>query len=118
VTSVAVPDDLDRRILKALQDDARASLRTIAAAVDSTTPTVSSRVRRMEETGLIQGYTVLVRGTRPVRVSPQEWSCGQCAGPIRGSARTRRLGGRHYAFCCRGCENVFTQRFRRASADA
>ncbi len=49
-------DELDMRILRSLQADARTSYRNLAKALKSTTPTVSSRVRRMEGLGIIQGY--------------------------------------------------------------
>jgi Lrp/AsnC family transcriptional regulator, leucine-responsive regulatory protein len=51
-------DDLDMRILGSLQKDARASYRTIARELETTTPTVSARVKRMEGLGIIQGYRV------------------------------------------------------------
>ncbi len=49
-------DETGWRILAALQADARQSYAAIAAAVGLTPPAVAHRMRRMEETGLIQGY--------------------------------------------------------------
>jgi len=49
-------DDLDRRILKVLCDDARASLVEIASETGSSPDTVRGRIKRMEEDGLIQAY--------------------------------------------------------------
>tara|TARA_B100000959_G_scaffold287437_1_gene372208 strand:+ start:1825 stop:2316 length:492 start_codon:yes stop_codon:yes gene_type:complete len=53
-------DDVDRRILKVLEGDARTSLRGIAEEVGVALGTVSNRVRRMEGLGVIRGYTVLL----------------------------------------------------------
>ena len=51
-------DDLDRKILEALQEDGRLSFRKIAERVDSTAVTVINHVEDMEEAGVISGYTV------------------------------------------------------------
>lgn len=51
-------DALDRNILEQLQADGRKSFRKIADEVGSTAVTVINRVDKMEEAGLIQGYTV------------------------------------------------------------
>lgn len=110
-----MPDELDRRILDALRRDARASFRTIAKEVDSTTPTVSARVKRMEDVGLIAGYRVVVRQSVRPGETPEPWTCVHCDGPMHGRARTRRLGGRHYAFCCNGCEGAFIRRYEQAA---
>jgi DNA-binding Lrp family transcriptional regulator len=51
-------DDTDRRILAVLLADARTSMRSIAEEVGVALGTVSNRVKRMEEIGVIQGYGV------------------------------------------------------------
>ena len=51
-------DDTDRRILAVLLADARTSMRSIAEEVGVALGTVSNRVKRMEEMGVIQGYGV------------------------------------------------------------
>ena len=53
-------DDIDRRILAVLLVDARTSMRSIAEEVGVALGTVSNRVKRMEEMGVIQGYVVLI----------------------------------------------------------
>lgn len=53
-------DDTDRRILAVLLSDARTSLRSIAEQVGVALGTVSNRVKRMEDLGVIQGYQVQV----------------------------------------------------------
>ena len=49
-------DPLDVRIVELLQADARLSFREIAERLGSTTPTVSARVRALEDLGLLRGY--------------------------------------------------------------
>lgn len=51
-------DDVDRKILKELQSDGRASFRDISGRIGVSTPTVSARVRAMTDIGLVKGYTV------------------------------------------------------------
>lgn len=53
-------DETGWRILTALQADARQSYAAIARQVGLTPPAVAGRMRRMEETGLIQGYRAQV----------------------------------------------------------
>lgn len=53
-------DDLDAKILTLLRSNARMPVKEIARQVDLSSPAVSSRIRRLEETGVIGGYTVLV----------------------------------------------------------
>jgi Lrp/AsnC family leucine-responsive transcriptional regulator len=53
-------DDVDRKILRELQTDGRASFREISSRVGVSTPTVSARVQAMVDNGLINGYSVLL----------------------------------------------------------
>jgi DNA-binding Lrp family transcriptional regulator len=57
-------DDLDLRILRLLNADARKSFREIAKAVDASLSTVSNRVRKLEEQGIITGYAPIVNEGR------------------------------------------------------
>jgi DNA-binding Lrp family transcriptional regulator len=59
-----VLDDLDLRILRLLNANARKSFREIAKAVDASLSTVSNRVRKLEEEGIIMGYAPLVNEGR------------------------------------------------------
>lgn len=54
-------DELDRKILELLLYNARMPVKDIADKVSLTSPAVSSRIRRMEKDGLIEGYTVRIR---------------------------------------------------------
>ncbi len=53
-------DDIDRQILTILAEDARASLKMLSAQVGLSSPSTSERLRRLEESGVIQGYTLNV----------------------------------------------------------
>ena len=56
-------DRLDRKILAVLQANARASLQEIGQAVGLSPSPCWGRIKKMEEAGVIQGYTV--------RINPQ-----------------------------------------------
>jgi Lrp/AsnC family leucine-responsive transcriptional regulator len=56
-------DAIDVRILDALVADARVSVADLARAVGLSPPSVSERMKRLEEAGVIEGYTV--------RINPQ-----------------------------------------------
>jgi DNA-binding Lrp family transcriptional regulator len=53
-------DDVDRKILRELQKDGRASFRDISSRISVSTPTVSSRVQAMVDVGLIRGYSTML----------------------------------------------------------
>jgi Lrp/AsnC family leucine-responsive transcriptional regulator len=54
------PDATDWRILQALQEEGRASFAELARTVSMSASAVTERVRRMEEAGIISGYTAVV----------------------------------------------------------
>lgn len=49
-------DEIDRKILKLLQSNARMSLKTIAENTFLSSPAVSARIERLEKEGIIIGY--------------------------------------------------------------
>lgn len=51
-------DETDRRILEILADDARILLKDLAQQVQLSSPSVSERLRRLEERGVIRSFTV------------------------------------------------------------
>ena len=53
-------DDVDRKILRELQTDGRASFRDISSRIGVSTPTVSARVQAMTDMGLIKGYSAVL----------------------------------------------------------
>ncbi|MFF1556754.1 Lrp/AsnC family transcriptional regulator [Streptomyces sp. NPDC058279] len=54
------PDATDWRILQALQNDGRAGFTDLARTVSMSASAVTERVRRLEEAGVITGYTAVV----------------------------------------------------------
>lgn len=53
-------DDLDRRIVEILVEDARISLKDLAQRVGLSSPSVSERLKRLEERGVIRAFTIEV----------------------------------------------------------
>ena len=53
-------DEIDKKIIKVLEDDARTSLRKISELVGVSLGTVSNRVKKMEKNGVIKGYSVIL----------------------------------------------------------
>ena len=51
-------DKTDRKILRVLQGDARASMQDISQAVGLSASPCWERIKRMEQAGVIEGYTV------------------------------------------------------------
>jgi Lrp/AsnC family leucine-responsive transcriptional regulator len=50
-------DDIDRQLLSTLVADARISTSALARQVDLSAPSVHERLRKLEEAGVIQGYS-------------------------------------------------------------
>jgi Lrp/AsnC family transcriptional regulator, leucine-responsive regulatory protein len=55
-----IPDSTDWRILEELQRDGRASYAELARAVSMSPSAVTERVRRLEQAGIIRGYTAVI----------------------------------------------------------
>ena len=53
-------DDVDRRIVEILVEDARISLKELAQRVGLSSPSASERLRRLEERGVIRAFTIEV----------------------------------------------------------
>lgn len=53
-------DELDNKIIRLLMRNARTPVKEIAQQVNLTSPAVSSRIHRLEQEGVIGGYTVLL----------------------------------------------------------
>ena len=53
-------DDLDHKIVQLLSENARMPVKDIAQQVSLTSPAVSSRIHRLEQEGIIAGYTVVL----------------------------------------------------------
>ena len=55
-----IADDLDRRILRELSADARVTNNELAERVGLSASACLRRLRRLEETGVIRGYTAII----------------------------------------------------------
>lgn len=53
-------DKIDQKILALLRINARATVKEVAGKVGLTSPAVSERIRRMEKSGVIEGYSVRI----------------------------------------------------------
>lgn len=106
-------DALDRAILQALRADARLSFRALARATQTTTPTAAARVRRMEDAGVIRGYTVILDdglvAVGEALPATLDVACHHC-GRRTGDPEWWRGDGRHHPFCCSTCKAAFVAR--------
>lgn len=53
-------DEIDYLILAELQKNSRLSIRELSKRVNLSTPAVSERVKRLEDSGIIEGYTIKI----------------------------------------------------------
>jgi len=53
-------DDIDLRIISAIQEDSRLSYNKIASKLGISVGTVYNRIKSLEERGVLKGYTVLI----------------------------------------------------------
>jgi DNA-binding Lrp family transcriptional regulator len=53
-------DDVDRKIIRLLQEDARKSFNKIAESLGIAVGTAYNRVKNLEDRGILQGYTVML----------------------------------------------------------
>ncbi|MFD1745477.1 Lrp/AsnC family transcriptional regulator [Rhizobium helianthi] len=56
-----VPDELDRQLIAQLRIDGRASLSKLADVLGVARGTVQNRLERLQETGILLGFTIRVR---------------------------------------------------------
>lgn len=70
-------DDTDREIISILRADARTPVATLAQKLRVSRGTVQNRLHKMEESGVITGYTVRLRVFRGERLDQKdaELSC-------------------------------------------
>ncbi|EIK94925.1 AsnC family transcriptional regulator [Pseudomonas sp. M47T1] len=51
-------DSIDQRLIAALMEDSRRSLKALAQLTGLSSPSVAERLRKLEERGVLKGYTV------------------------------------------------------------
>ncbi len=76
-------DATDARILEALIEDARISIAELARSVGLSPPSVSERIKRLEEAGVIEGYTL--------KIDPKALGL-----PLAAWLRIRPIPGQHH----------------------
>lgn len=57
-------DEVDRKIIRLLQEDARKSFNKIADSLGIAVGTAYNRVKNLEDTGILKGYTILLDSAR------------------------------------------------------
>ena len=53
-------DDIDRKILEILQEDSRITIIHLSKKLNLSRPSVNERLRRLQENGIIQGFTARI----------------------------------------------------------
>ena len=56
-------DAIDVKLLRLLEKDARTSIAELARSVGLSAPSVAERIRRLQESGVIEAYTVRISST-------------------------------------------------------
>ena len=56
-------DSIDRAIIAALTENGRMTIKDLADRINLSSPSVSERIKKMEDAGAIRGYTVVVDPT-------------------------------------------------------
>ena len=59
-------DNIDRAIISILLDDARASQRKLSREIGVAQGTITNRIKRPEDAGIISGYSVVI--------DPEKWA--------------------------------------------
>ena len=59
-----LPDSIDLQLIRALQADAKASLVKLGREVGMSAPSVMERIRKLEQAGVITGYSAIVDARR------------------------------------------------------
>ncbi|MCL2917196.1 MULTISPECIES: Lrp/AsnC family transcriptional regulator [Shewanella] len=75
-------DKFDQAIIQALRQDARRSISTIADEVNLSRSAVSERIKKLEQSGVIRGYQVLLSESQKEGVSAYfeiQHKCPRCA---------------------------------------
>ncbi|MDP2561085.1 Lrp/AsnC family transcriptional regulator [Psychrobium sp. 1_MG-2023] len=62
-------DKFDQKIIEALRRDARQSVSAIAQQINLSRPSVSERIKKLEQSGVIRGYQVLLSESTKAQVS-------------------------------------------------
>lgn len=91
-------DEIDHKILQLLSANARIPVKEIADRVALTSPAVSSRIHKLEQCGVIGGYTVTLH--RPKNQSSIGAIIGVSAPPSRSAALMEMMESRPEILQC------------------
>ncbi len=56
-------DDIDKKILKRLQENVRVTISVLSSEISISMPAISERLRKLEASGVIQQYTAILNPT-------------------------------------------------------
>ena len=59
-------DATDRRILKRLQENSRVTVSVLSQEISLSMPAISERLKKLENTGVIQQYTAILDPHQPM----------------------------------------------------
>ena len=89
-------DDIDRKLLDLLRANARAPAAALARQLGLSRPAVHERIRKLEESGAIRGYTIVGAPVKPalhahvlIEIDPKLHD--RAIGALRGFTAVRRL---------------------------
>ncbi|MGB3295433.1 MAG: Lrp/AsnC family transcriptional regulator [Phormidesmis sp.] len=84
-------DDVDIQLLRVLHKDARTSIANLARTANMSAPSVSERLRRLKESGIVENFTVEVdcalfgyRLAFYIRISPLPGQLSKVVAVIKG----------------------------------
>lgn len=66
---MAILDEADYRILDILQKDGRITFSDLADQVNLSRSAVRERIKNMQDSGIIRGFTAIIDAKRPMRSS-------------------------------------------------
>ncbi len=88
-------DTIDRTLLQLLEADSRTPLKTLAAMVGLARSTVQERIRKLEQNGVIRGYTIRICDPDPAGVEAYLWVRTASADCAAVAQKIVRLDGIH-----------------------
>ena len=112
-----VLDALDKRLLDELRRDARLSYRELARRTGTSAPTAGAHVRRMEQLGVIRGYTVRLGDALPEVPDHAHVVCHWCKRPTAEPVEAT-VGGVLHPFCCTTCRDAYIARHAKLAEGA
>ncbi|RYF28186.1 MAG: Lrp/AsnC family transcriptional regulator [Comamonadaceae bacterium] len=85
-------DNIDQQLIAQLRHNARSSVATLASRLGVSRGTVTNRIRKLEDSGVIVGYTVRLRPERDTGGGLQAWTSISIEGNDARRVTTSLLG--------------------------